>query len=170
MAEIGLPASSPHSVTGVPLRSPASAICLQHAQERHRQRIEAVGELRVAAVGRHDELEQVVGADRDEIDRRHQLVELAQQRRHFEHGAELQAGRQMVGEARQMPHLLVDDLARLRDLAKLGDHRQHERSSRPPAALSSARICVRSRPGRSSVSRIARQPSAGFSSSVAFLK
>ena len=45
MAEIGLPASSPHSVTGVQLRLPASAICLQHAQERHRQRIEPVGEL-----------------------------------------------------------------------------------------------------------------------------
>ena len=37
-------------------------------------------------------------------------------------------------------------------------------SSRPPAAFSSARTCVRSRPGRSSVRRIARQPSAGFSS------
>ncbi|MCR6659921.1 MAG: hypothetical protein NVV72_11465 [Asticcacaulis sp.] len=65
---------------------------------------------------RHDELEEVVRADRDEVDRLHQLVELPEQRRHFEHGAELQAGRQVVGEARQMPHLAVDDLARLRDL------------------------------------------------------
>ena len=44
------------------------------------------------------------------------------------------------------------------------------RSSRPPAAFNSARICVRSRPGRSSVSRMARQPSAGFSSWPAPLK
>ena len=69
IAESGLPAISPHSVTGVPLRSPASTICAQHAQERHRQRVEAVGDARIAAVDRHDELEQVVRADRDEIDR-----------------------------------------------------------------------------------------------------
>ena len=39
-------------------------------------------------------------------------------------------------------------------------------SSRPPAARSSARIWLRSRPGRSRPRRIARQPSAGFSSSL----
>ncbi|MNT13778.1 hypothetical protein D3C72_1487590 [compost metagenome] len=39
------------------------------------------------------------------------------------------------------------------------------RNSAPEAARSSARICVRIRPGRSSDRRIARQPSAGFSSS-----
>ena len=38
------------------------------------------------------------------------------------------------------------------------------RSSWPAVALSSARTWVRSRPGRSSDSRMARQPSAGFSS------
>ncbi|MCY1303213.1 hypothetical protein D9M70_529090 [compost metagenome] len=40
-------------------------------------------------------------------------------------------------------------------------------SSAPAAARSIARSWVRSRPGRSSESRIARQPSAGFSSSAA---
>ncbi len=108
---------------------------LQHPQERHRQRVEAVGQLRVAAIDRHDELEQIVGADRDEVDRLHQLVELEQQRRHFQHGAELEAGRQMMGEARQMPHLAVDDLARLRDLAELRHHRQHQLQFAPAGRL-----------------------------------
>ena len=40
------------------------------------------------------------------------------------------------------------------------------RSSRPEAARSSARTWLRSRPGRSRPRRIARQPSAGFSSST----
>ena len=39
------------------------------------------------------------------------------------------------------------------------------RSSCPAVALSNARICVRSSTGRSSASLMARQPSAGFSSS-----
>ena len=39
-------------------------------------------------------------------------------------------------------------------------------SSRPAAAFSRARSCARSRPGRSRPMRIARQPSAGFSSST----
>ena len=38
-------------------------------------------------------------------------------------------------------------------------------SSDPADAFKSARNCVRNKPGRSSAKRIARQPSAGFSSS-----
>ena len=37
----------------------------------------------------------------------HQLVELPEQRRHFQHGAELQLARQRMAEARQMLHFLL---------------------------------------------------------------
>jgi hypothetical protein len=57
MAEIGLPASSPHSVTGVPLRAPSLGDLFQHPQERHGQGIESIGERACCRGRRHDELE-----------------------------------------------------------------------------------------------------------------
>ena len=74
-----------------PSRSPASTICFSARRNGTDSGSKRSDKLRVAAVGRHDELEQVVGADRDEIDRLHQLVELPQQRRHLDHRAELEA-------------------------------------------------------------------------------
>ena len=47
-----------------------------------------------------------------------------------------------------------------------GRYNRMAEPGRPPAARKSARTWLRSRPGRSSPSRIARQPSAGFSSSI----
>ena len=41
----------------------------------------------------------------------------------------------MVGEARQVAHLLVDDLARLRDLREHRDHRQHDAKLAPAGSL-----------------------------------
>ena len=60
---------------------------------------------RIAAVGGIEELHQVVGADREEIDALEQFVELEQQRRHFQHGADLDALRQRVAVPAQMRQL-----------------------------------------------------------------
>ena len=52
---------------------------LERAQHRRRQRIKALRHARIAAVGGIEELHQVVGADREEIDALQQFVELEQQ-------------------------------------------------------------------------------------------
>ena len=59
----------------------------------------------IAAVGGIEELHQVVGADREEIDPLQQFVELEQQRRHFQHGADLHPLRQRVAVPAQMRQL-----------------------------------------------------------------
>ena len=131
------------------------------------QRIEAVGHLRVLAVGREQELHQVVGADRQEVRLGGELVELEEQRGHLDHHPELDAEAAAMAVAVEMRALALDDAPwRAANSSTVGDHRQHDLDSRPAAALSRARICARSRPGRSSPMRIARQPSAGFSSST----
>ena len=68
MAASGLPAISPHSVTGSRRRRRRIDDLPQRPQERPRQRIEAAGDHDVAAVAGGHELMQVVGADRNEID------------------------------------------------------------------------------------------------------
>ena len=62
----------------------------------------------IAAVGGVEELHQVVGADREEIDALEQFVELEQQRRHLDHGADLDALGQRVAVAAQMRQLELD--------------------------------------------------------------
>ena len=81
----------------------------QRPQDRRRQGVEAFGDLGVAAVDREQELEQVVGADRDEIDPLQQFVELIQQRRHFDHGADVDALRQRVAVLAQIGQFALDD-------------------------------------------------------------
>ncbi len=90
----------------------------QRAQHRRRKRIEAVGDAPVAAVGGEQELHQIVGADRKEIHARDQRVELEQQRRHLDHGADLDAVRQLVAAAAQRGELALDQLL---GLVELGD-------------------------------------------------
>ena len=58
-------------------RAPASAIVLQRAQEARRQRVEPVGDALVVAIGGEEILHQVVGADREEVGGRGDLVESA---------------------------------------------------------------------------------------------
>ena len=57
----------------------------QEAQDRRRQPVVALGEARVGAVGGEQELGEVVGADREEIELRQQHVEHLGERGHFEH-------------------------------------------------------------------------------------
>ena len=61
---------------------------LEETQDRRAQPVVALREPRVGAVGGEQELGQVVGADREEIDPRQQLVEHFGEARHLEHGAE----------------------------------------------------------------------------------
>ncbi len=131
IAEIGLPASSPQSVTGVLLRSAGAHDIAQNAQKRLAERIESVRNPRISAIDRHRELEEVVRSDRDEIDRLHQLVELPEQCRHLQHRAELQLARQTVAEAREMLHFLLQQFA----------HHLRFRKPRSPSAPSASARC-----------------------------
>ena len=99
---------------------------MQRAQHRRRKRIEAIGDAPVAAVGGVQELHQVVGADREEIHALDQRIELEQQRRHLDHGADLDAIRQLVAAAAQRGQLALDQLLGLVELGAGRDHREHD--------------------------------------------
>ena len=104
---------------------------LERAQHRRRQRIEALRHPRIAAVGGIEELHQVVGADREEIDAVEQFVELEQQRRHFQHGADLHPLGQRVAVTAQMRQLDLDQRLGLVELLHHGDHREHHAQFAP---------------------------------------
>ena len=98
----------------------------QDAQKGRVQHVEAPREARIAAVGRHQELEQVVRADRNEIDRLHQLLQLGEQGRHLQHGSQLHALGQQTAVALGMLNLAREVQPRRLDLRHAGDHRQHQ--------------------------------------------
>ena len=81
----------------------------QRPQDRRRHGVEPFGDLGIAAIDREQELEQIVGADRDEIDLLQELVELVEQRRHFHHGADVDALRQRVAVLAQIGQFALDD-------------------------------------------------------------
>ena len=66
-ASSGSPAMSPHIATGLPARSAPSTICLQRPQDRRVQRVVEVADVLVLAVGGQRVLDEVVGADAEEV-------------------------------------------------------------------------------------------------------
>ena len=89
-------------------------------------RIEAIGDPAVAAVDREQELEQVVRADRQEVDARQQLVELVEQGGDFHHRADVDALGQAVSVLAQIRQLALDHGLRLIELVDDADHREHD--------------------------------------------
>ena len=76
-------------------------------------------------INSEQELEQVVGADRDEIDALQQFVELVEQRRHLDHGADVDALRQCMAVLAQVGQFALDDQLGLVEFVDLRDHRKH---------------------------------------------
>ena len=60
----------------------------QHAQHRRAERLAQMADARIVAVGGHQILHQIVGADRDEIDLFQERIDHHGGRRHFEHQAD----------------------------------------------------------------------------------
>ena len=105
--------------------------CLLDDQAHRSQRggaqgIIAAGKLGVAAVGGEEELHQIIGADRGEVDERQQVVELPQERRDLDHGAELQGRGQLVTALQQVLLLEFHHLHRALVFLDVGDHREHD--------------------------------------------
>ncbi len=94
------------------------------------------------------------------------LLDLEEERGHLEHDAELEIGRQRVAVPREVGVLSLHDGLGAGEFVARRHHGNMIRRARPDAAFRSARICARSSPGRSRPMRMARQPSAGFSSSI----
>ena len=139
---------------------------LERAQHRRRQGIEQLRHPVIAAVGGIEKLHQIVGADREEIDALEQFVELEQQRRHFQHGADIDALRQQMAVLAQMRQLHFDQQPWRGRIPPPPRSSETSRAIRVRRRRCSKRAqLLRNRPGRSSPSLIARQPSAGFSSS-----
>ena len=91
---------------------------LERAQDRRRERIEAAGDARIAAIDGVKELHQIVRADGEEIDMREQFVELVEQRRHLDHAADLDLVGQLVAVAAQVRELALDQFLRLVEFAR----------------------------------------------------
>ena len=140
------------------------AACRRNGRPRMSNRSADPG---IAAIHRHGELEEIVGADGHEIDLRHQFVQLPEQRRHFQHGADIAAAWAVDG--RILERCCTSFCNSARDLASvrrnLSHHRNHDAQVRVPAAAFSKRpeAASGSGPACPATSRIARQPSAGFS-------
>src|SRR5208282_1851562 len=98
----------------------------ERAQHRRRQRIEAAGHPRIAAIDGVEELYEVVRADREEIGVLEQFVELIKQRGDLDHAADLDLSRQLVAMAAQVRELALDQLLRLIEFADGGDHWKHD--------------------------------------------
>jgi hypothetical protein len=140
MAEIGLLAISPQSVTGVSLRSPARTIS---RSSRRKGRDRGCRNDRRRAHCR-DRPPWRTGTGRSSRPRRnrprHQLVELPEQRRHFEHRAELQpSSAAVIAEAFEvaLDLLLEKSRARLRSSetsVTIGSISAAPRPPRPSAA------------------------------------
>ena len=90
------------------------------------QRIITPGKLGVAAVGGEEELHKIVGPNRSEVDERQQMVELPEQRRDLDHGAELQRRRQLVAALEKMLLLEFHHLDGAPVFLDVGDHREHD--------------------------------------------
>jgi hypothetical protein len=98
----------------------------QRAQHRRRDGVESPGDPHIAAVHGIHELEQVVGADREEVHPREQLVELVEKRGHFQHGADLDPLRQCVTMPAQMRQLVLDQRLALVEFLDCRHHREHD--------------------------------------------
>ena len=104
---------------------------MQQLQEPGREHVVAVGDARVAAVRGEHELEQVVAADRQEIDQRQQRIELPHQPRHFHHGADPKPAGQRGAALAGAGELDVEQMFGGLELGDLGDHREHDAELAP---------------------------------------
>ncbi len=140
---------------------------LQRPQVCRRQGVETRGNALVVAIRGEKILGEIVRADRQEIGRRADFVELPEQRGNLHHRPQMERGRQFIAVSAQEFEFALRQMAlawvNSQVLAIIGNMM---RISRPAPARSMARSCIRSNPGRSSPILIARQPSAGFSSST----
>ncbi len=99
---------------------------LERAQNRRRDRIEAIGDARIASVGGIEKLHEIIGADGEEVDAIEQFVELVEQRRHLEHGPDLDLLGQLVAVPAQVGEFALDQRLGLVEFLDGGDHRKHD--------------------------------------------
>ncbi len=125
----------------------------QRPQPRHRDRIIGLVDPRIGAVGGVEEHDQVVRSDRDEIRLGQHMVELEQQRRHLDHGADLELARRRVAGADQPLELELHHPLGLDEFPGLGDHR-HENLHRTAVGRRQQRAHLRAQ----QAGAIERQP------------
>ena len=133
---------------------------LEDAQHRHRQLVEPRVDPRIAAIGGEQELGEVVGADREEIDPLQQRVELVEQRRHLDHGADLDALGELVAVAAQIGQFALDQLLALVELLDRRHHGEHQlelavrrRPQQRPNLAAQQRRAVEAEPDRAPAER-----------------
>ena len=80
----------------------------------------------IVAVGRKQELHQIIGADRHEIRAGGNLVNRKQQGRHFDHHSELDRARRGMAEPRQMGLFTPDNRLGALEFIDRGNHREHD--------------------------------------------
>ena len=126
----GSDAISPHTDTGMPWRTRAAADLTQQAQHRRVQRLVAIGHALVGAIDRQRVLDQIVGADGEEVDFAREQRRGERRRRHFDHDADRHVG--AVDAARlELGARLVEQRPRRAHFL----HRRHEREHDPQRAV-----------------------------------
>ena len=119
IASSGRPPISPHTARSTLASRTARTTRFRKRRIDGRQPVVAFGELGIGAVGGEQELGKVVGADRQEIELGQQQVELFGERRHFEHRAIADLGRQLLAAAVEPGALRLEQGARLVEFPRL---------------------------------------------------
>ena len=102
-----------HAPRIVPAHAPKAA-------KTAREKIIAGAGLRIAPIGGIEKLHQIIGADRQEIEIRQQFIQLPNQSRHFQHGAQFNLRRHFMAESRPA--------GRARQTARYGWHETRQSS------------------------------------------
>ncbi len=89
--------------------------------------------LAIAAIDREQELKQVVGAHRNEIDFLQKLFKLIEQCRYFQHGSDIDAFGQRVSVLTQISQFALDDALGGVEFGHFRDHREHDAQASPAA-------------------------------------
>ena len=149
-APIGFDASSPHKCDRLAVDAALVRDVAKGAQQWRRDRVKTLGDTRIAAIDRIQELHEVVGADREEIDAREKLVELEEERRHLDHGADLDALGQDVVVPAQMREFRARPCLGLVEFVDDRDHRETSGAARGRTQREQARgsDCASARGGR----------------------
>ena len=108
IASKGRPAISPHRAKSVPCALALPAIIRSTLSAEGLREFEPSRDAVVFPVRRKKKLKEVVASNGNEVDKRENVIELVDDRRHLDHNPDAGFGRQLMTVVRRVLDLLVD--------------------------------------------------------------